>query len=483
MKIIIRNWGPVKEYTCDLSKSIVVTYGDNNIGKSYAMQVIYLFLKHLIAYSKRMTRISIGAYYYLDEIDTDAPEVQLLIDFFRRKDIEIEDISEKLQEVCAKRMAEELFSRMKDSYANTFGTYDTMMREEPEIEIRVDTELQCIFNFSKEEIELYLKRKPTRLRKSLSDFHKCRNGKNHYDIYVYGNYLSAPVELVGEEIIKIRREICIAILKKISNVYFLPASRSGIYTGMSSFGPILAQLSQNRAYIKGSIQIPSIPEPISDYYMMLSEIKGEPQEKLLPYAKEIEKEVLKGEILFDKKRKSIIYKPFETDMRLEMQDTSSMVSEISPITAFLKYVVEDNVNFRIKRLIGLDAKPRAVIFIEEPETHLHPMNQIKLMKAFVKLTNENITLAMASHSNYIFNQLNNLILGQELDKNDYSPILLQAKGGKSRSFDMTIDEFGADDENFADVSEKLMTERESLIEKLLQEQWENEQADDSDNCG
>lgn len=483
MKITIRNWGPVKEYECDFSKAIIVTYGDNNIGKSYAMQVIYLFLKHLISYSQKVTRFPIGPYFYLDEVDSETPEIQLLVDFFRREDIVIEDVSAKLQTICAKKMSEELFSRMKESYANTFGTYDSMMKETPEIEIRVGKELQCIFDFSNEEIQLCLERKPTRLRKSLSDFHKCRNGKNHYDIYVYENHLNAPVEFVEMEIAKIRREVCIAILKKISNVYFLPASRSGIYTGMSSFGPILAQLSQNRAYIKGTIQIPSIPEPISDYYMMLSEIKGEAREKLLPYAQEIEKEVLKGEILFDKKQKSIVYKSFETKMQLEMQDTSSMVSEISPITAFLKYVVDTGVNYRIKRLIGMEAKPRAIIFIEEPEAHLHPMNQIKLMKAFVKLTNENITLAMASHSNYIFNQLNNLILGKKLDKDNYSPILLQIKDEKSYSFYMNIDEFGADDENFADVSETLISERERLIEKLLQEQWENEQTDDSNNCG
>lgn len=481
MKIIIRNWGPIKEYECDFSKPVIITYGNNNIGKSYAMQVIYLFLKHLISYSKRIVRFPLGAYFYLDEEEDGAPEIQLVVDFFRKEDILIEDISVKLQKICAKKISEELFSRMKESYANTFGTYEHMMKEKPEIEIRIGTELQCVFDFSDEEIELYIERKPTRLRKSLSDFHKCRNGKKHYDIYVYENHINTPVEFVEMEIAKIRREICIAVLKKVSNVYFLPASRSGIYTGMSSFGPILAQLSQNRAYIKGTIQIPSIPEPISDYYMMLSDIKGEMSEKLLPYAQEIEKEVLKGEIVFDKKQKMIVYRSFESKMTLEMQDTSSMVSEISPITAFLKYVVDTGVNYRIKRLIGMEAKPRAIIFIEEPEAHLHPMNQIKLVKAFVKLTNENITLAMASHSNYIFNQLNNLILGKKLDKDNYSPILLQAEDEKSHSFYMNIDEFGADDENFADVSESLISEREILIEELLQEQGENEQIDDSNN--
>ena len=85
------------------------------------------------------------------------------------------------------------------------------------------------------------------------------------------------------------------------------------------------------------------------------------------------------------------------------------------------------------------------------------------------------------HSNYIFNELNNLVLGRELSSKDYSPILLQKKGVYSCSSYMNIDELGADDENFADVSEQLMEEREELMDKLLQEQWEKEQSDDSND--
>lgn len=41
MKVIIKNWGPIAEGEYDLDKSLIVTYGDNNIGKSYAMNKIY----------------------------------------------------------------------------------------------------------------------------------------------------------------------------------------------------------------------------------------------------------------------------------------------------------------------------------------------------------------------------------------------------------------------------------------------------------
>ena len=44
MKIEIENWGPIERFEYDFTKSMIVAYGENNIGKSYAMQVVYLFL-------------------------------------------------------------------------------------------------------------------------------------------------------------------------------------------------------------------------------------------------------------------------------------------------------------------------------------------------------------------------------------------------------------------------------------------------------
>ena len=479
MKIKIKNWGPVKEFEYDFSKSVIVTYGDNNIGKSYAMQVVYLSLKHLVAYAKKTVRFPSSSYYFFKDVENgQAPEIQAVVDFAVNKKVQIEDISKKLEEICAGKLAQRLFPAIIDSLNNTFGTFETMLEENPTIEIRTDDKLKCILLFREEKIELQLNRKPTRLRKSLSEFHKSRNGKEQLDIYVYQNHVNAPVELVMQEVANMQKEFCIEILRRIKNVYFLPASRSGIYAGMSSFGPILAQLSQNRAYIKGTIQIPSISEPISDYYMMLSEIRGDILGHFSECAEEIEKSVLKGDVLYDKKSKAIVYKPFGSQLQLEMRDTSSMVSEISPITAFLKYVVEKGIDVRVRRAIGSEDKPQSVIFIEEPEAHLHPSNQVSLIKAFVKLAEQDVTLVMASHSNYIFNQLNNLVLGKALKSEDYSPILLRKKGTRSYSSYMNIDELGADDENFADISEQLMEEREELLDILMREEWEKEQSDD-----
>ncbi len=77
-----------------------------------------------------------------------------------------------------------------------------------------------------------------------------------------------------------------------------------------------------------------------------------------------------------------------------------------------------------------------------------------------------VKLVMSSHSNYVFNKINNLILAKKLDYHLYDPIVLEDRAGGSVSKHVNIDELGADDENFVDVSEELYEEREEIIEKL-----------------
>lgn len=482
MKILIENWGPLKRFEYDLSKSMIVTYGDNNIGKSYAMQVTYLLLKHLIAYSKKSVRRSGDYYFYEDDMmEKGTPVEQLVMDFARNEQSDVIDISEMLINIYAERLEKVLFPLLADSFQNTFGTYESIVEGKPKITLSIEGNIKCLFDLQTENVNLSMVRKPTRLRKTQSEFHKRRNGKEHLDIYVFQGHVSNPIRLIEEELWQIRREFSLEIVKRVKDVYFLPASRSGIYTGMSSFGPILAQLSQSRAYLRGTIQIPSISEPISDYYMQLSDIRIDGREHFPDCAEEIEKTVLKGSVIYDKKSKSIVYKPFDTELSLEMRDTSSMVSEISPITAFLKYIIHKKSVLWLQRQIGNEAKPVSVLFIEEPEAHLHPKNQVALIKAFADLSRQRVKLILASHSNYIFNQLNNLVLEKELDKNSYSPILLKRKGKKSSSVYMNIDELGVDDENFTDISEQLVEEREEIVERLMQEQWENDSLNDSND--
>ena len=258
-------------------------------------------------------------------------------------------------------------------------------------------------------------------------------------------------------------DILSAVKREISHVYFLPASRSGIYSGMSAFGTIVAELSKSRSALTSKIELPGISEPISDYFIELSNISNNStvdtavDKELKACYDKIEKLILGGHVTFDGNKKSLMYVPDDMDIQFSMTEVSSMVSEVSPIVAFLKYIVANRQN--------VGSESRAVLFIEEPEAHLHPNNQVKLMEIFTELTNAGITLVMSSHSNYVFNKLNNLVLSGKLDYHIYQPLYLEKGVEGSISKPMHIDECGADDENFIDVSEALYNEREQIIQE------------------
>ncbi len=362
MIIKISNFGPIKEFTFDLNKDLIAIYGTNNIGKSYAIELVYLFLK-----------------------------------FFTNNNTN--------------------FDILVNSVKNTFGEYSF---------------------------------KNTKVFFEIND---------KYSIIFYFTDNSVLFDISNKNSFSVSKEKAISDIKEqISNVYFLPASRSGIYNAMSSFGQIFAELSKIRHLLTKKIEIPSLSEPIADYFIQLTEINGRNNNNvdIINLSQKIESEILKGSVIFDKKTKNLRYKPFNTEKEFELSYVSSMVSEISPIVAFLKYILSKE-------------KKQTVLFIEEPEAHLHPENIIKLVEIFVKLTKLNVKVIMTSHSNYVFNKLNNIIISKELSIDKYSAIKLNQTEEGSVSKELLIDKFGADDENFIDVSEKLYEERTNLIEKMNSE--------------
>jgi predicted ATPase len=126
---------------------------------------------------------------------------------------------------------------------------------------------------------------------------------------------------------------------------------------------------------------------------------------------------------------------------------------------FLKYILGRNSR-------DMDIKP--VIFIEEPEAHLHPEAQVQLVDIFVKLAEAGVKLIITSHSNSMFNKLTNMVLGKTLALNMYAPVVLKDNGAGSGSIGnlMEVDELGVEDENFTDTVDALYEERENIIEAL-----------------
>ncbi len=52
MTITLKNFGPIKELTMDLTKNLHLLYGESSVGKSYAVIVVYTIVKKFLENSR-----------------------------------------------------------------------------------------------------------------------------------------------------------------------------------------------------------------------------------------------------------------------------------------------------------------------------------------------------------------------------------------------------------------------------------------------
>jgi len=86
-----------------------------------------------------------------------------------------------------------------------------------------------------------------------------------------------------------------------------------------------------------------------------------------------------------------------TEMPLHM--ASATVTESAPLVLYLRHLIQ----------------PGHLLIIEEPEAHLHPANQALLARLFAKLVRAGVNLLITTHSDFLLEQLSNLILISQVD--------------------------------------------------------------------
>lgn len=370
MKISIKNFGPIDHFEFDLEKDLHVIYGENNIGKSWAIEGIYLLLKSWREVPYRWENLS------KDDFPTFGFDLMVFLEKFNNK-------------------IENTFSETKNKISDV----------EPNIKINVDG-----FDIN--------------LVTELDRFYELGNDTENK----FWNLPKLDVE----------------------NIYFLPASKSGIYQVLSNMGNIFAQLSQ-MPLKNTSLNLPSMSIPVSDYILNIAAINSSKQGEFGNFVDFLEEKVIEGSVVFDDFQKKLKYKSNRTGLVSELHEASSMIAEISPLVAYLKYILP---------------KKNSILFIEEPEAHLHPKVQVEMMKVFVDLAKSGVKVVMTTHSDFMMDTLTNQILDGKIDADKIASYHLEM--GDKGSYDvgdMKATSEGIRDFNFSKTSVALYEERMQLLER------------------
>ena len=189
-----------------------------------------------------------------------------------------------------------------------------------------------------------------------------------------------------------------------TNSYYLPAARSGI---MQSHGVIATALIKRATRIGlDRLEVSTFSGMIADFLEQIvryKERKGS-SSSIRRVAEQLEAELLEGKIEVKRPTSEaypeFMYRPDQAEEALRMSHSSAMVSELAPLVLLLRGIV----------------KRGDLLIIEEPESHLHPGAQTKIAQTLARLVRVGVRVLITTHSNYLLQQIGNLIREGELRK-------------------------------------------------------------------
>ncbi|PWK13864.1 AAA family ATPase [Tumebacillus permanentifrigoris] len=197
---------------------------------------------------------------------------------------------------------------------------------------------------------------------------------------------------------------------------YLPASRTGFMMTYRTLVRDAIQRGYGGEFSEGnSKQSTTLNWPTNNFLQDLVSLDINLEANYDSIADFLEREVLEGTITRENTPVPIYrYQPIDGSDVLPFHATSSLVSELAPLVLFLRS------DINLKALI-----------VEEPEAHLHLKMQQKMAVALVRLVNAGLPVWITTHSDTMFQQLNNLI---KLYNNRDRERLAQAYGYLEQDF-------------------------------------------------
>lgn len=410
-KLKVANFGPIARADIDL-RPLTVFVGPSNTGKSYLAMLIYAL--HRFFRGGQIIPFQSGLWTRWDahNIDMSDQEIDSLFEWLKLgapgdtlPPAVTNPIRRRLRGVSAFQ------DGLDDELARCFGIRNTgeLIRHGNAKGARVDMDWQAPEPFS---YNFTINRKRVKFSASVPDDLPLPTDLSHirsnipvmtpFDYEVKGDQSRKGFTAFIMTFLLINAGP--GIFSPLSDVaYYLPASRTGImHTHRLVLGSLLA-----RAPRDGLPQSPTGPvlsgvlADFAEQLIYLPDRSYFPEDR--EFSDRLEREMLKGEIIG---RESALgypefyYRPDGGKREIRLMNSSSMVSELAPVVLYFRHFVN----------------PWDVLIIEEPEAHLHPEMQVEFVRHLAAAVNAGIRVMLTTHSEWVLEELANLIRLSELPK-------------------------------------------------------------------
>lgn len=400
MKLKVKNFGPISHADINI-KPLTLIIGKNNAGKSMLAQLIFTLRRlregrfprrFLLRTLRRMRETGVIALPLISPLTFKFEDFKKRMK--KRKEITphsfveiiiktiIDNSTQPLNDTL-KKLLERNFAVELGSLVNLYSDYakvECAYSEYSIIEFMIakDGSFNSKFNIKIEKLVDHLL-KNKRIRRLVR---KCIRSMDEEE---------SPISLItkiGEFVLP---------EKPFLQTLYIPAGRAGLLEGFEAVSSSLIELAPI-APLRG-ISMPPIPGTASEFYRVMLLLEG----KKGPFTKIADpfKDIMEGDITLEKlkapKGKSkIVYKFKFKDKEgsVDLILAASMIKELAPIYLIVKEL----------------ANKGHLLIIEEPESHLHPAAQIKLMEVFAKLINEGLHIVMTTHSDILLRKLAHLVM-------------------------------------------------------------------------
>ena len=428
--ISVRNFGPIREGTVEL-KPLTVFTGYSNTGKSWFATLVYSLLGRKSNDKFEPFRQNIV---HKDLFETANP---FIITKDPRKWIENIISEDKIIFNEDERIALENFvnqdnEAFEKEICNSFGFTDRkkLIRWGADSDTSVHIHHNpCSLLPKNLNVKLNINSTKSNLRLSLAK-ELSLNGRQR----IFKELLFRIITDIGESNSEHANAIITSQILNLINdslfgtggAVYIPAGRVGL---MDSFRNIVSSSIQSEN--EKEVQLNHLTRPLSgvavDFLKNLIGITpGSASESDSEIARNIETNILKGTIDVEPNPVGFPYFSYSVnnfDEKIPLNVSSSMVSQIAPIVLFLRYLNDRN----------------NTIVLEEPEVHLHPSLQVKLVKEIVNLVDKGYRVVITTHSEFFVSALSNHIIKAE---NEHGTLALHPRNVGFWRFNERVDSEG-----------------------------------------